>query len=43
MLVWNSEIQKRLRCFGLPMEVVQVLRSEKDIQTKGWGATRWWC
>jgi hypothetical protein len=35
MLAWNSEIQKRLGCFSLTMEVVLVLRSEKDIQTKG--------
>jgi hypothetical protein len=35
MLVWNLEVQKRLGCFGLLMEVVQVLRSEKDIQTRG--------
>jgi len=33
-LAWNSVVQRKLGCFGLPMEVKKVLRSEKSTQTK---------
>ena len=37
MLVWNSNIQMRLGCFGIDMEVKKALRLEKGIQRKSDG------